>query len=246
MNKFIHKKAVISYKKQITPEIFHLKLKEPFIAKNSLPGQFVHLKIQGKSLRRPLSIFTASKTTFDILFRVCGEGTTILSRKKKGDYVNIIGPLGNGFSKNQKSKKPLFIAGGLGVVPLNFLAGLTKTKGTFVYGVRKNQEFVPLNNYGHKIIKVSEEDDKKTVTDMILPYLRISDTVYAAGPREMLKKISTMCIKNNKDGYISWEERMGCGIGLCNACAVKTKQTYKMTCSDGPVFNIRDIDWDVQ
>ncbi len=245
MKKFIHKKAVILYKNQITPEIFHFKLQKPFIAKNSLPGQFIHLNIS-QNLRRPLSIFAAGETHFDILFKVCGEGTTILSQKKKGDSIDILGPLGNGFPKNPDAKKPLFIAGGLGVVPLNYLASIIKTKGFFLYGVRKTQEFAPLNHFNHELIKISEEDDKKIITDIMLPYLKITDVVYAAGPRAMLKKIASLCIENNIDGYFSWEERMGCGIGLCNACAVKTKEEYKMTCSDGPVFNIADIEWDVQ
>lgn len=241
MKKLIHEKIEIISKEEVGSEIFLLKLKSSGIAGRCAPGQFLHIKINGKSLRRPISISSKEKNHINIIFKIKGTGTTILSKKKKGECIDVLGPLGNSFPLVE-GKRPLFVAGGLGAAPLNFLASIIKSKGIFIYGTAKEEDFFPLNHQ-HKLIKISEAKDKKLVTDLLPLYIKDVDIIYAAGPREMLKIIAQICRKEEKDGYISWEERMGCGIGLCQACAVKTIHGYKRTCVEGPVFNLKEINW---
>ncbi|MCP4652661.1 MAG: dihydroorotate dehydrogenase electron transfer subunit [Candidatus Omnitrophica bacterium] len=244
MKKFIHKETILTDIKKAALNIFLLTLEDNQISEAINPGQFLQLKIKGKILRRPFSIFSRSNNTIKILFRVCGEGTKILSEMKPQSKLDIIGPLGNGFPLDSKS--PLFIAGGLGVAPLNFLANEIKNSGKFIYGTKHENEFVALSfpeTTKHKIIKISEEKDKKNVCDILPEHLENTDTVYASGPRKMLKKVADICTKNKTTCFITWEERMGCGFGLCQSCAVKTRAGYKMTCADGPVFNINELDW---
>lgn len=241
MQKFIHKKGGILFKKNLASEIFLIRFHSGIASKLSLPGQFLHIEIEGKSLRRPLSIFNRGKDWLEIIFRVSGEGTLLLSRKRKGEHLDFIGPLGRGFPV--EGKRPLFLAGGLGMAPLHFLARVLKAKGAFIYGVKKEEEFVPLKKTGYKLIKVSEERERKKITDVLPLYIKDADVVYAAGPRQMLKKVALYCLRLGKKGYLSWEERMGCGIGLCQCCVVKTKDGYKKTCEQGPVFSFSEIDW---
>jgi dihydroorotate dehydrogenase electron transfer subunit len=244
MPKFIHKETQIIKKNEITSSIFHLILEAPFIAQTSKPGQFIHIKINGKSLRRPISIFSVNENCIEIIFKVCGEGTLILSKMAEGLHIDILGPLGNPFP--QEGGNPLFLAGGLGAAPLNFLASSIKTKGIFIYGAIKKCDFLQLSEtvlQNHQFIKVCEDTDEKLVTDVLPLYIDKADRVYIAGPKKMLKAAAQICIENNKEGFITWEERMGCGFGVCQVCAVKTMEGYKRACMEGPIFNLKEIDW---
>ncbi|MFW6134527.1 MAG: FAD-binding oxidoreductase [Elusimicrobiota bacterium] len=242
--KLKHKKSKIINKHVFSSNIVHFRIQEPEISEVCQPGQFIHILVNNKYLRRPISIFSKQKDSIDIIFKICGQGTLILSKLNRGEYIDILGPLGNGFPI--KGEKPLFVAGGLGVAPLNFLALEFKTPGVFIYGTKNNQDLIDLSHLeglNHKLIILTEEKDDQLVTNIISPHVNETDFAYLSGPREMLKAASSICKKNNKPGYVTWEERMGCGTGLCQSCAVKTLQGYKLTCSQGPVFKIGDIDW---
>ncbi|MFC2061751.1 FAD-binding oxidoreductase [Elusimicrobiota bacterium] len=244
MQKFYSTKAKILSNVKITDDIFKIKLDEPSIAKTAKPGQFVNIRIPGKILRRPLSIFSAYKNNIVIVFKIQGEGTSILSRQKPSEYLDILGPLGNGFPK--PISNPLFIAGGIGMAPLNFLSSSISSNGTFIYAVKKEADFVPLKNIvsrRNKLIKISEEKDCKLATDILPLYLKEAGTVYIAGPREMIKSAAAICLEHKKTGFFTWEERMGCGTGFCQGCVIKTIEGYKRTCKDGPVFSIDEVDY---
>jgi len=245
IKKFYHKEAKIVKNDKISAGIFHLRLEEETVAKKIIPGQFIHIIVGSLYLRRPLSAYNVSEKHIDIIYKICGKGTKALSETASGKHIDILGPLGNGFPETGE-KRPLFIAGGMGVAPLNFLAARTDTPGIFIYGARTNEEIVALSDaeeLPHKLIIVTEEDQKKLVTEVAENHIKSVNVVYAAGPKGMLSKVAEICRNISAETYVSWEERMGCGIGLCQSCAIKTLEGYKMTCSDGPVFNIKEIDW---
>lgn len=240
--KFFHKNSKIIAREKINPDTFRIKLEQPQIAGSALPGQFLHIKIGDKPLRRPLAIFNRDKDLIEILFKVRGEGTMALSKKKKGEIIDLLGPLGKPFP--ELGERPLFIAGGIGIVPLNFLARRINKKGILIYGARKKEDFAPLSPMKHKVIKISEEKNNQCATDVLPQFIKQSDIVYVSGPRAMMKTAARICRENNVNGYLTWEERMGCGIGLCHGCTVSTRRGNKDTCKEGPVFGLDDINWD--
>ncbi|MBN2406592.1 MAG: dihydroorotate dehydrogenase electron transfer subunit [Elusimicrobia bacterium] len=240
----LNRKATVVRKEEIADLTYMIGFEGEDMAQAAAPGQFFHIRINGKPLRRPISIYNCKNGTIEIVFRVRGEGTMALSKTRAGEELDVLGPLGNGFPR--VTGPALFVAGGLGAAPLNYLAAVTEHKGTFIYGARKEADFIPLSGIGnhHEYVKVSEETDRRCVTDIIAPHVQKSSAVFAAGPRDMLRKVAEIASGASREAFVSWEERMGCGIGLCLACAVRTAEGYKRTCSDGPVFNIKDLNWD--
>ncbi len=239
------KKGIVTLKEQVSPCIYIFTVKEPGISESCSPGEFVNIAVKGKSLRRPFSVFEAGSGFFKILFRVTGSGTRILSSCGEGDELDIMGPLGRGFG--EPSAKPLFVSGGVGVAPLYFLSLHSSNPGTFLHGVCSPEEHIglePVSAKGHKTVAVSEKSDRCTVVDILDEYIKDAGTVYAAGPKAMMKKTAEISKLNNKKCFVSWEEHMGCGTGLCQSCVVRTLQGYRLTCTDGPVFDAEKIDWD--
>jgi len=236
--KISHKIAKVHEIWNICKEIYHLKVEGRGISRNIIPGQFFHIKINELPLRRPLSVFDVKGDFVEFIFKIRGKGTKILSSIKKGEKIDLIGPCGNGFKIFDS--RPIFFAGGIGFAPLYFLAKNYKRKGIFVYGVRRKKEFVPFKVHGHRFIRVSEEEGKK-VTDF-LNLIEDDDIIYAAGPRDMLKKIIGFSKRRGVKCFFSWEERMGCGIGLCRCCVIFTKDGNKRVCVDGPVFSSDEVE----
>jgi len=221
------------------------------LARFSFPGQFCMLKAPGVFLRRPLSIFSAFGNRLEFLYKVIGKGTKALSELKKGEQIEVLGPLGNSYLL-ETSKTPLLVAGGTGVASLNFLAQKLKRAGVIFYGAKKKTEFVPLETSAKRGWKVSfsTEDgsrgEKGLVTESFENYLKQNGgrnfIVYACGPNAMLRAVSDICKQYKSEGYVSLEEMMACGVGICQGCPAKSGGTYKMVCKDGPVFNINDVE----
>lgn len=239
--------------KQIATNIFELTLIGQLVKDMKQPGQFVHLRVSDQMeplLRRPISIASIDKETleFTMIYRAEGRGTTLLSEKKQGDQVDVLGPLGNGFpiDKVETGQKALLVGGGIGVPPLYELSQRLVEKGVqpiHVLGFQSEdvvfyeKQFQELGktyivtadgSYGHKgfVTNVLE-----TLADDFAIY-------YSCGPTPMLAALEKMYPK--KEGYLSFEQRMGCGIGACFACVCdtteKTEADYVKVCSDGPVF----------
>ena len=242
---FIRRKAPVLYKRKLASGIYLIRIEAPSIAESASPGQFIHINIPGKPLRRPISIYSRSTGVIDIAFKVRGDGTAFLSLIKKGEFLDIIGPVGNTYPL--LPGRPLFIAGGIGAAPLNFLASHIETAGVFICGTKTEYEHIPLRDVkivGHEIVRISESRSRQLVTDLLPLYIENSDIVYAAGPAPMLKITAEVCAEYNKKCYISWEERMGCGIGLCQGCVIKTLSGFVRTCTEGPVFDADEVLWD--
>ncbi|MDD6848563.1 MAG: dihydroorotate dehydrogenase electron transfer subunit [Oscillospiraceae bacterium] len=233
---------------EIADGIFDWIVENPNLSKLAQPGQFAHVKVPGKTLRRPISICDATENTLRLVFQVKGEGTEIMSKIKTGEEVEILAPLGNGF-KIEKGKKYCFIGGGIGVPPM-------------LYAAKQAENPLVITGFRDKSLVILQEDFKKNgaevvlttddgsagvhgfVTDVLKERLSDIDEVCACGPIPMLKAISEIC-KGKVPCQISLEERMGCGIGACLVCACKTKlngeEGYTHVCKNGPVYNAEEV-----
>ena len=256
--------AKIISNKKISEKYFLVTFLGDKIARKSLPGQFVMVKVDNEKtfLRRPFSICSTGEKTFSILFKVVGIGTEILSKRKVGGTLNIIGPLGNGYHfPLSTSHFPIFVAGGTGIASLLFLASKIKSpqKPIALLGFKTKSEILfetEFKKLGCEVI-VSTEDGsygkKGFITDIFKKFLlstsySLLPAVYACGPKPMLKKIAEISKKHKLKCYVSLEEKMACGIGACMGCVVRTQMNadefeYKKVCKDGTVFDAKEIIW---
>ena len=237
---------------------FLMQVDAPEIAAESKPGQFCMIKCGPDSLlRRPLSIHAATPYgQVAFLYEDTGKGKNWLSKMSAGAELDIIGPLGNGFTVDSKSHNLLLAAGGIGIAPLMFLAERAASLGigvTLIAGARLKEGLYPdsLLPSGIDVIRVVESLENNAryrqgkVTDFIPVYLEGVDQVFACGPQAMLEAISGL-VDNKavaKPLQVSLEVRMGCGTGACYGCSIKTRQGMQRVCREGPVFNIKDIIW---
>ncbi|MCM1505973.1 MAG: dihydroorotate dehydrogenase electron transfer subunit [Ruminococcus flavefaciens] len=255
--KYTQGKYLILKKKTIAREIYSFTVKCPEVAEVASSGQFVHIRTGSFTLRRPVSIcgIDREKGTLRIVFEVRGEGTAEISRLNEGDVIDMLAPLGHGFTLNPEFKKVVLIGGGIGTPPMLPLAEFYKEKATVITGFRSADAVI------------LQEDFKKTGAETILctddgslgihgfvtqPFSEIVsngsiDAVYACGPMPMIKCIAGICKENNIFCEISLEERMACGIGACLGCACRTvrndKEYFAHVCKDGPVFNAEEVLW---
>jgi len=225
----------------------------PEIAVTSQPGQFITVRCGDElTLRRPLSIHKIAKSRqIYLLFKVIGKGTAWLSLRRKGEMLDILGPLGHGFYISPTSKKLLLVAGGIGIAPLTFLAqqALDQEKSvTLLLGAGARDELYPqkLLPDGIKTIITTEDGSygkEGKVTDILSGYVDWADQIYACGPLAMYSTIAggRQQWQNKKPVQVSLEIRMGCGIGACFSCSIKTKNGMKRVCLDGPVFNLDEV-----
>ncbi|HPC29564.1 MAG TPA: dihydroorotate dehydrogenase electron transfer subunit, partial [bacterium] len=217
------------------------------------PGQFIHISTGASFIRRPFSIAEFTKEQFRILFQIKGCGTRNLADKKIGSGIDIIGPVGNCFPIKKRFNMIYIAAGGVGIAPLLFLASSliqNNKKFMFFYGAKTRLDLLDFLMPGGDYEKVLCTDDgssgeKGTVVDVIKKYLKQKkpDVIFSAGPYLMLKGISQLCDRYNVEAYVSLENVMFCGLGVCQGCVINTKTGYKRVCKDGPVFNHRDILW---
>jgi len=266
-------KAKILSNKKVGRAYYKMALDAPYIARFVKPGQFVQVKCSDSFdplLRRPFSIHRLSVignrlSGIELLYEVVGKGTDILSRKKEGEFVDMLGPLGNGFTmpriasdeRRTTNSKPraIIIAGGIGAAPLVFLAEeLTKKKiKTVVLMGAKTKDMILCEKDFKKItpeVYVSTDDGtygcKGFVSKLFHKILKTSESqfetsCYVCGPRGMLKCIAEICQERGFECQVSTEENMACGIGACLGCVVETRSGNKLSCKDGPVFNANEL-----
>lgn len=254
MNKKVRQlKVKISSLKKLKKDLYLLSFNSAYLAKAACPGNFLHVKVAKAVLRRPFSVHKIKGNSVYILFKVKGQGTKALSEFKPGQSLDIIGPLGEGFKINHTSYS-LLVAGGIGVAPLVFLAQkLKKSSGVVLLGAKNKNEIVCEKDFkklGFKT-KVATDDGsrglKGSVSELLRKVLQSTIhnspfTIYACGPKEMFPSIAKAIKKYPRvNCQVSFEQFMGCGLGICCACTIKAKKGYKKVCKDGPVFNIKDI-----
>ena len=261
MSKYI--RAKITENTPINKDHNLLVLSPDNIQQHPLPGQFYMIGTDfsyDPLLKRPFSIFRETSSAeggeLQFLYRIKGKGTKRLKEMKKGETVNLLGPLGNGYPMPGKNLTPILIAGGIGIASLFPLAEKLSGNIHLFYGARTKNELLMLNELKGLVKKellISADDGsegtKGTVVDVLNNFFtRHSSLVtrhllYACGPSPMLEAVSKFAAEKGIKGYISMEENMACGVGACLGCTVKTKKGYKRVCKEGPVFSAEEIVW---
>jgi dihydroorotate dehydrogenase electron transfer subunit len=252
----IQELAVVHSSEEISPGIFQLSVISRYIAGRAVPGQFINIKVEDSHyplLRRPFSLFSVEGEVVSVVFNVIGLGTKKLSQKKKGDHIDLIGPLGNGFSKAMEGDytTAVFVAGGLGIAPFPFLTrALPPTKQIVSFiGARSSEQIV---RTGMKNVHVATDDGSEgfrgTVVDLIRQYFEghamEKPRLFACGPDKMIRSLGQFARAEGFLCYASLECSMACGIGLCQGCPVEVvgrEKKYQLVCKDGPVFETNTI-----
>lgn len=252
----------IVYKEEIAADTIDMRIRSKEIAKDAKPGQFLNVRCCERLsvlLRRPISICDVepSKEEVRLIFQIKGDGTKLLASKNLGDQIDVLGPLGNGFTTELAYSNPLIVGGGIGSFPLLMLAKNISSKKPKVYLGFRSKDFVVLENDFQpycREVKIATDDGSYGYHGYVTEFVEDSlknknnDIVYACGPEPMLKSIQEICNLYNVPCQLSLEQRMGCGIGACLVCACKIKCAneweYKHICKDGPVFWGREIIFD--
>lgn len=232
---------------EIAQGIFDMRLE---YKQTDLPvqcGQFAHVYVPGKSLRRPISVCDASGGVLRLVYQVKGEGTKIMSQMKSGT-VDVLVPLGNGFAI-EKGKRYCLIGGGIGVPPMLYTAKQCDNP-LIITGFRSESLVIlqdDLKQAGETLLCTDDGSagQKGFVTDLLRAHIDEIDEVCACGPTPMLKAVAAVCKELGKPCQISLEERMGCGVGACLVCAVKVRKNgeeiMQHVCKNGPVFNAEEV-----
>ncbi|NQT32454.1 MAG: dihydroorotate dehydrogenase electron transfer subunit [Candidatus Omnitrophica bacterium] len=259
-------KCTIISNKNIASDHFLLKIEAPFLAKNANPGQFVNVKVKDNVtdplLRIPLGVHRVHSREIDLLYKVVGPGTELLSKRKKGEKLDVLGPLGNGFDLSSindgRDKTAIIVAGGHGVAPLVALAEEMAGKKIKIevfagHSTKKHivcvKEFKKLGAKVHIATDDGTQGHKGHVTGLLNKHIKSGDydpglaTIYACGPRPMLSTLAKDVKRYKIPTQVSLDEYMACGIGACLGCAVRTRDGYKLICKDGPVFDAGEVEW---
>lgn len=235
---------------EIAHRIFELTVQGALATEMAEPGQFVHIRVADSFeplLRRPISVASIDKeaSQFTMIYRAEGRGTGLLAEKKPGDTIDVLGPLGHGFPVHEAEQKAYLIGGGIGVPPLYELAKQLNARGiqtVHILGFESKQavfyedKFRELGDT-HIATVDGSHGTQGFVTHILNELSTDFDTYYSCGPTPMLEAVQWAYPE--KKGFLSYEQRMGCGIGACFACVCRTTKSetdYIKVCSDGPVF----------
>ena len=255
--------AELIKKEKLLEGLYKFSVDAKEIVELANPGNFIEIRINENSdpfLRRPISIYNLDKKNgvLEFIFQVKGKGTELLAKKKEGDKIDIIGPLGNGIFKFEEYKNIAVIGGGIGIFPLYELSKQAKNAGKKVYtylGFR-NKDLVTLEKEFEDVsttLTITTDDGSYKNSGFAINYLKNDleknniDCIYACGPLPMLKAVKKLAEEKEIPCQISLEEKMGCGMGVCLGCAVRTATStddnpqYLHVCKAGPVFNSKMV-----
>ena len=258
-------KCEILANRKIAKDHFVMDVRSAHLGRSAVPGQFVAVSVRGNGtdplVRIPLGVHKIRRNGISLLYKVVGAGTELLSRKKKGENADVLGPLGNGFDTSNAGKghTALLVAGGHGAAPLYALAQRLIGKGVkaeFFTGACRAEHIVcekelkALGAQTHISTDDGSRGEKCFVTDLLEDFLQRTTNneqrtlIYACGPRPMLAAVSRLAKKTGISAQVSVDAYMVCGIGACLGCAIRTSEGYKMVCKDGPVFDASRITWE--
>jgi dihydroorotate dehydrogenase electron transfer subunit len=218
------------------------------------PGQFVMVQIPGNDLflRRPFSIYSYSRNVLAIMYRVVGKGTDVLSGLGRGGCLSVLGPLGRGFTTDEKGPH-IVVAGGIGCAGVHQLAASLRDDATLLFGCSSLAERALLGDLEGMDLLVATLDGssgfKGTVVDLLAKVLAETrssgdPTIYACGPEAMARSLKRLLEPAPIPCQVAMEERMACGLGLCFGCVTRTIDTeepYKRVCKEGPVFDLWEL-----
>ena len=232
---------------EIAPSVMKMILKGD-CSNITAPGQFVNIKLDGLFLRRPISVCDASESELTIIYKIVGKGTELMSKMQKGECVDVLSGLGNGYDTTLSGNSPVLIGGGVGVPPLYMLAKKLKSQGkkvNVILGFNKKSEIFYENEFKNiaDSVTVTTVDGSYGVKGFVTDALKDIDYTYfyTCGPEPMLKAIFS---SSRAEGQLSFEERMGCGFGACMGCSCKTIYGNKRICKEGPVLKKEEILWE--
>jgi len=241
---------------EVQEGIYVLRFQSKRLASSIQAGQFINIKpddIYLPLLRRPFSVYRVADDMLEIIFNVVGRGTKILAGKKRGDRIDVLGPLGVPYRLDGDFQTAVLVAGGLGVAPMPILSAALGTRSkkvmTFLGGRSKSQ--VVSNHLDG--VSVSTDDGslgfKGTVVDLLESKLSkiASPKIFACGPNVMLRSLSALARKADIACEASLESAMACGFGICQGCPVENvsdgshpnARRYSLICKEGPVFDSR-------
>lgn len=240
-----------------------LILDAPALAPLVAPGQFVHLRVpnlDGAVLRRPFSVFKTDAATLSILYKRVGRGTEAMTALKPGDEVSLMGPLGNGFPVKQATGFPVLVAGGFGVAPLYLLARQLPRRGLLFVGgagaadILCTDDFAALGWPARVVTEDGSRGERGFVTVALDAWLDReggrgqTPEFWACGPTGMLRAVGERAVAGDWRAWLSLDRHMGCGVGACLACVQRLrrdgKEFWGRVCTEGPVFEARDIVWE--
>jgi dihydroorotate dehydrogenase electron transfer subunit len=235
----------------IAARTFILRLNSPEIAISAQPGQFVNILTaetgEGPFLRRPFSISRVENNIIELIFHVVGIGTNLLSRKRPGDCIDVIGPLGQPFHRDAEYDTALLVAGGIGVAPFPFLTDdlLKRNKCIETFVGYRNAEQVFSKHLQNVHIATDDGSDgfHGNVVQLLESFLVQNNfgkvKIFACGPTVMLKALTELAKQKIICCEMSLEGQMACGFGICQGCAVERTESigkYALVCKDGPAF----------
>ncbi|MBC8586016.1 dihydroorotate dehydrogenase electron transfer subunit [Youxingia wuxianensis] len=241
----------ITAKKELAPGIFDYTVYCPPIASQAAAGQFVHIRADGFTLRRPISLcqIDRQRQTIRLVFEVRGGGTQEMSHLSVGDSMDILGPLGNGFPLLSPENKVIVVGGGIGVPPMVETAAHYGKNATAIIGFRNSQAVILKSDFESLgcDTRLATDDGSAGYHGFVSGLLKErleqgpADLICACGPMPMLKSVVSIAQQANVPTKVSLEERMGCGVGACLVCACRTvrdgKEIFTHVCKDGPVFD---------
>lgn len=254
MEKIQHSVRVVSNDK-LCPRFFRLCLDAKDIARKVKPGQFVHIRVKDglePFFRRPFSVYRA-KTHVEVFYEPVGPGTRILAEKKKGDILDLLGPLGTPFVLPPKGTKTVaMIAGGIGVAPFLMLTDLLKNKGyelILLYGGRSKAHVFNMKEFkknGCRIFVATDDGSvgvKGRVSKLFskIPKDPATTFIYTCGPNPMMAAVQDFARQQNLKGQACCEEIMACALGACLGCSIETTSGFKTVCYEGPAFDLQEV-----
>jgi dihydroorotate dehydrogenase electron transfer subunit len=242
--------------KRLNNDIFVLELSSALPLPEIYPGQFVQVRVDESPstfLRRPFSVHDIDYKTnsIQLLIQITGKGTQSLSLKKKGDFINLVYPLGNSFSLPAIDESILLVGGGCGVAPLLFLAKDLKAKKIsfdILLGFRNRERIIEYDEY-EKLgtVYLTTEDGSEGEMGYVTRHSILSgkrySRIYCCGPDPMMRAVARYCNENQIICEVSLENLMACGFGVCLCCVVNTVDGNVCSCTEGPVFNIDKLKW---
>lgn len=261
--------ATLAANDQVAPDIWLMRLSTDRDYSDFRAGAFFHVQVDSGPyplFRRAYSILSASATEAEILYKVAGTGSRLLSRRRPGDVVSVMGPLGNSFTVPQAHEQALLVAGGIGMPPVlrwaeNLIGdGVAAERITFIYGARTADDLVlrdRIEGWGVRVLYATDDGSMGThgfVTDILkqetdaLRTAGKSGRFYACGPEPMLAALTRFGTAEDIPGELSLETPMPCGAGVCLGCIIPCKcddgtTEYKRTCIDGPIFAAQEVVW---
>ena len=249
----------VKQSERISPKHVLLRLTDTKPLPEMLSGQFVEVRVDGSEttfLRRPISINYVDKEQNELWLMVAmiGDGTRRLGELKAGDTVNCVLPLGNGFTMPQsQEERVLLVGGGVGVAPLLYMGAEMRQAGiepTFLLGARTKEDLLEIDlfkQYGRVLVTTEDgsEGEKGFVTNHSVLQKEHFDRIATCGPKPMMMAVARYAHQADIDCEASLENMMACGLGACLCCVEKTIQGNLCVCKEGPVFNVKQLLWQI-